>query len=758
MENLVWYNNPARYFEEAMPIGNGKIGAMVYGKTDVEKISLNEDSLWTGYPFADGDNENAYDNYKKMRREFEQGNVKEAESILEKGFVGNQVQSYLPAGNLFIKMNDNNVCDYKRSLNFEHGETVIGYNADECRVEERTFVSAVDNVLVHTIETTRKHDFEIWLESSLKNSTAVNGDCLILSGQAPDRDQTKAQDYTYDRTDTIKYTIAVKADTDGSCEVKNGVISVKNSTSTVVFLSIKTSYVAWNKIPDREHLKEAQKTVADASKKGEKNVRNDHIRDFSSYYNRVKLNIDHEPIDLPTDERITASRKDVGMFELLFNFGRYLLISSSRSGSLATNLQGIWNEKLIAPWSSDYTVNINTEMNYWPVLICNLAELAEPLTELMRMISESGKKTAKQYYYVDKGFAGHHNFDIWGKTSPAPGSSRWSYWCMGCGWLCRHLYEYYQYSGDIKFLEETAFPIMYEAARFYMGIAEEHDGKLIITPSTSPEHAYKCDGETRFLAKYTTMTQAILMDLFGNLIKACDILGKTELKEELESKYSPEKFDVYRIGSLGQLLEYDDEYEDEDIHHRHVSHLYGLFPGDSIKSEELINACKKSLEIRGDNGTGWSIGWKVNLWAKLKDGNRALSIVHNQLKFVPAEAEMGYLAGGGTYANMFDAHPPFQIDGNFGVTSGIALMLLQSEDGIIEILPALPDEFESGSAEGLKAVGNVTVSVWWRNHKAERIRLVSPKKQRIKVSVGKGEAFTADLDENTVWEKSFDID
>ena len=235
-------------------------------------------------------------------------------------------------------------------------------------------------------------------------------------------------------------------------------------------------------------------------------------------------------------------------------------------------------------------------------------------------------------------------------------------------------------------------------------------------------------------------------------------MGKTELKEELESKYSPEKFDVYRIGSLGQLLEYDDEYEDEDIHHRHVSHLYGLFPGDSIKSEELINACKKSLEIRGDNGTGWSLGWKVNLWAKLKDGNRALSIVHNQLKFVPAEAEMGYLAGGGTYANMFDAHPPFQIDGNFGVTSGIALMLLQSEDGIIEILPALPDEFESGSAEGLKAVGNVTVSIWWRNNKAERIRLVSPKKQRIKVSVGKGEAFTADLDENTVWEKSFDID
>lgn len=754
MENLLWYSKPAGYFEEALPIGNGKMGAMVYGRHDTEKISLNEDSLWTGYPFVDGDNAAAYDNYKKMRAEFDKGNLEEAEKILEENFVGKEVQSYLPAGNLFIKMDDGEVRDYKRSLDLEFGKATSGYISGDCRVDTITFASAVDGVIVHEIKTSGKHDMQIWLESALKNNVTSIGDCLVLSGQAPDRSERPIKPYSYDRTDTIKYTIAVKTVTDGELEINDGILLVKNSTSTVIFLTIKTSFTAWNMLPDKEHLNEALRIVNVASQKSVNDIRESHAKDFSSYYNRVKLNIKHESVNLPTESRVAADNKDLGLVELLFNFGRYLLISSSRSGSHATNLQGIWNEELTPPWRSDYTVNINTEMNYWPALMCNLAEFTQPLTELIKVTAQTGKKTAKQYYNVDKGYTAHHNYDIWGKTSPAPGSSRWAYWCMSSGWMCRHLFEYYQYTGDIKFLEETAFPIMYEAALFYMELLEEHDGKLIITPATSPEHGYRNNGRVNLLAKYATMSQAILMDLFGNLIKSCEILGKTELKAELESKYSPERFDVYKTGSQGQLLEYDDDYEDEEIHHRHVSHLYGLYPGESIRSEKLINAAKKSLEIRGDLGTGWSIGWKTNLWARLKDGNHTLLMMRNQLNYVPSEKNINN-GRGGTYANLFDAHPPFQIDGNFGVTSGIAQMFLQCEDDIVKILPALPDEFTEGSVEGLKAIGNITVSVWWNKNKATKIRLVSPISQRIKVSVCGKDTFDADLDGNTAWEKEF---
>ncbi len=754
MENLLWYKKPAENFEEALPLGNGKIGAMVYGKTDVEKISLNADSLWTGYPSYDVENNNAYNSYLKMRKAFNDNKIKEAEEILENGFVGIEVQAYLPAGNLFIKAGDKSVTNYKRSLNLENGMAESTYNLNECKVKSETFISAVDNVLVHKIETAKKHDFEIWLESPLKNDITIHDDVIVLKGQAPDKRENEPELFTYDRDDTVKYSMAMKVMTDGIEYIKEGKVSVGQATYVIVYLSVITSYTAWNRLPDGEHMQHAQININNAAKKGYDAVKKSHTEDFSSYYNRVKLNIKTDENNIPTDERIKAENKDTGLAVLLFNFGRYLLISSSRSGSLATNLQGIWNEEPIAPWASNYTVNINTEMNYWPALMCDLAEFMDPLIELIKMTCESGKRTAKEYYNVDKGFTAHHNYDIWGKTTPAPGSPRWSYWCMSSGWMCRHLFEYYQYTNDIKFLEETAFPIMYEAALFYMEIMEEHDGKLIITPSTSPENGYMHDKQAAFLAKYTTMTQAILIDLFENLKKTCDILGKTELKRELDEKYPIEKLDVYKIGSKGQLLEYDEEYEEEDIHHRHVSHLYGLYPGESINSEELINAAKRSLEIRGDGGTGWSLGWKVNLWSKLKDGNHSLQIVKNQLNYIPATKNFDY-SRGGTFANLFDAHPPFQIDGNFGVTSGIAQMFLQCENDTVKILPALPDEFGCGSIEGLKAVGNITVSVWWNDKKVEKIRLISPVDQTIKISIQNNQADTLTLKKDIPCEMNF---
>ena len=748
MENLLWYNKPADNFEEALPLGNGKMGAMVYGRSDTEKISLNEDSLWTGYPCYDDDNADAYNVYSEMKKLFKQNKRYDAQELLEKGFSGGDVQSYLPAGNILIKMGDCEYTEYIRSLDLACAVAKSRYMKKECEVKTETFISGTDNVLAHSIVSSEKHDFEITLESPLKHTVSVCENMLILAGSAPDNREYKPELFTYNRNDTIKYTIALKPVTDGKISFKNGIITVKNAARLILYLSVKTSYTAWNRVPDAEHASLAAETVKHAAEKGYEALKRTHISDFSSYFNRVKLNISKDTEDMPTDERIKSEEKTAGLMELLFNFGRYLIISASRKDSLAANLQGIWNEELIAPWGSEYTTNINTQMNYWPVLMCNLPEFMQPLIDLIKITAVSGKNTANKYYRAD-GFAAHHNYDIWGKTTPAPGSARWSYWCMSAGWMCRHLFEYYRYTNDIKFLEETAFPIMYEAANFYMQMFEEDNGKLIITPSTSPENGYIYNGKTVYLAKFTTMTQAIIMDLFKNLTDACEILGKNDLKKELMEKYPLEKFNTYKIGSKGQLLEYDEEYPEEDVHHRHISHLYGLFPGESITTDDKIlsEACKKSLEIRGDNGTGWSLGWKANLWSKLKDGNHALKIIKTQLKYVPASKDFDYHFGG-TYANLFDAHPPFQIDGNFGVTAGIVQMFLQCENDVIKILPALPDEFKNGSVEGLSAKGNIIVSMWWSEGKAVRIKLFSPFEQIVRINVQNGEIRKIKLEAN----------
>ena len=729
MENRLWYAKQAEAFEEALPLGNGKLGAMVYGKTGTEKISLNADTLWSGHPEAKAEGD-PYDAYLRAKQAFREDKRGEAEEILRVDFAGLRQQSYLPAGNLWIQIGEPNSTGYKRELDLENAIATCAFDGEKIHIESTCFVSAIDHVLVYRVNTSAPHAFRVSMDAQLKYSISQEQGILLLSGQAYD-EGVKAD--SYDRDDTIRYTIAALPVTDGKLQWQEDGVCVENATELTLYLSIQTSFVAWNKIPDGEHRSVACETVKRAAEKGYLAAKDAHTADFSGYYNRIHTNFAADAVEVPTDERIKAEKKDVGLVELLFNYGRYLVIASSRSGSMATNLQGIWNEKLMPPWASGYTTNINTEMNYWPVLMCNLPEFMDPLFDLIHMVVESGRETAKRYYHCD-GFTAHHNYDIWGKTSPAEGSPQWLYWCMSSGWMCRHLFEYYEYTGDLAFLENTALPIMEEAAKFYRNLLEEQDGKWVISPSTSPENSYFFEGNETFLAGFTTMTQAILMDLFGNIEKACAILGRE--KPELRPI---ENLNTYCIGSQGQLLEYDKEYEEVEVHHRHVSHLYGLYPGESITSEDpvLSNACRRSLEIRGDFGTGWAMGWKTNLWAKLKDGDHALRMVENQLRFAESTATI-YDGKGGTYTNMFDAHPPFQIDGNFGVAAGIAQMFLQCENGKIKLLPALPDAFREGSVEGLLAKGNVTVSLWWKDHKLCRAELLSQTDQEVQVEIANG--------------------
>ena len=726
---------PARCFEEAYPIGNGSQGAMIYGDPQNERINLNDDTLWSGYPRANefrGDEKNSLDRAKNMLLE---GDYEGANREISNNFGSYASQTYLPLGDMTITMDSSvgKVRNYKRTLNLKRGVATVSYKRGDASYSVTSFASHPDKTIVYRIEA-NKDDGEpspvlalsVGLCSQLYSKTYTNDGLLFMEGECPvtseqNRDWTEAKTQYFDDPEKrgIRYMTVADIITDGKKSDRLNAISVKNASYCEIRIFTATSFNGYDKHPftegrDYKNICLAMRKAI--SQKGFDELLDAHIKDHSRFFNRMKLDLGSDNRSaIPTSERLRryeAGETDRALPTLLFNFGKYLTIAASRKGSQATNLQGIWNDKYMPPWQSNYTVNINTEMNYWPTLAMGLTEMYEPLIRLTAELSEAGRITAERMYGAE-GWCCHHNTDIWRHTQPVPvlGYPCCFFWNAAGGWLCHHLMEYYEYTLDKSFLKETAYPVMRESVRFYLSQLETMDGYRIIFPSTSPENRFMI-GDTKVSVSETSeMTMAIVRELFEIYLNVGEILGidddiSAEVKKEL-----PELLPI-RISSDGRIMEWYREYAEREIDHRHISHLYSFFPGNAYRPDnvpELCEACRESLRVRGDEGTGWSLAWKAALYARLLDGDKAFEFVKKQLKL---STQTGYdnNHGGGVYTNLLGSCPPFQIDSNFGTPAAILEMLLQSDMDTVHIIPAVPKEWKNISVRGLRAKGNLTVS------------------------------------------------